>query len=41
MEIAIDSELNYHAKEKGCAPIVFVPDINLLKLEDASIINAF
>ncbi|MFH0754205.1 MAG: hypothetical protein V2A70_06545 [Candidatus Omnitrophota bacterium] len=41
MEIEIDSDLNYHVKEKGCAPIVFVPDINLLKLEDENIINAF
>jgi len=41
MEIEIDSDLNYHVKEKGCVPIVFVPDINLLKLEDENIINAF
>jgi hypothetical protein len=41
MEIAIDGDLNYHVKEKGCAPIVFVPGRNLLKLEDKNIINAF
>jgi len=41
MEIEIDSDLNYHVKEEGCAPIVFVPDIDLLKLEEPSIINAF
>jgi hypothetical protein len=41
MEIEIDSDLNCHVKEKGCSPIVFVPDINLLKLEEESIINAF
>jgi hypothetical protein len=26
---------------EGCKPIVFVPDVNLFKLEDESIINAF
>jgi hypothetical protein len=41
MEIEIDSNLNYQVEEKGCAPIVFVPDVNLLKLEDVNIINAF
>ncbi len=41
MEIEIDSDLYYQAKEKGCDPIAFVPDIDLLKLDDVSIINAF
>jgi hypothetical protein len=41
MEIAIDSDLNCHTEEKGCTPIVFVPDINLLKIDDVNIINAF
>ncbi len=41
MEIKIDSDLNYTVKEEGCEPIVFVPDVNLFKLEDESIINAF
>jgi len=41
IEITIDSDLNYAVKEEGCEPIVFVPDVNLFKLEDESIINAF
>ena len=41
MEIRIDSDLNYTVKEEGCEPIIFVPDVNLFKLEDESIINAF
>jgi hypothetical protein len=41
MEIRIDSDLNYIVKEEGCEPMVFVSDVNLFKLEDESIINAF
>ncbi len=41
MEIEIDSELNYRVKEKECNPIIFIPDVDLLKLKDESIINAF
>lgn len=41
MELTIDSELNYTVKEQGCDPMIFVPDVDLLTLEDESIINAF
>ncbi len=41
MEMTIDSDLNYTVREKGCEPMVFMPDVDLLKLEDESIINAF
>lgn len=41
MEIEIDSELNYQVKNSAEEPIIFVPDVDLLKLDDASIINAF
>jgi hypothetical protein len=41
MEIEIDSELNYHLKEKDCNPIIFIPDVDLIKLKDENIINAF
>ncbi len=41
MHIHIDSNLNYHAEEDGCEPIVFVPDVNFSKLEDPCIIDAF
>jgi hypothetical protein len=41
MEIQIDSDLNCRVKEEGCNPIVFVPDVDLIALEDESIIDAF
>jgi hypothetical protein len=41
MELAIDSDLNCRAKDDGCEPIVFVPDVDLFNLEEESIINAF
>ncbi len=41
MELTIDSDLNYAVKEKGCKPMIFMPDVDLLNLEDESIINAF
>jgi hypothetical protein len=41
MELTIDSDLNYKVRDKGCEPIVFMPDVDLLNLDDESIINAF
>ncbi len=41
MELEIDSDLHCQVKEEGCHPVVFIPDVNLLELEDESIINAF
>jgi hypothetical protein len=41
MELGIDSELRFTAKEKGCEPIVFVPHVDLFQIKDESIINAF
>ncbi len=41
MELMIDSDLNYTVKEKGCEPMVFMPDVDLLNLQEESIINAF
>jgi hypothetical protein len=41
MELEIDSDLHYRVKEKDCAPIVFVPDVDPIGLEDESIINSF
>ncbi|MDD5711735.1 MAG: hypothetical protein PHY31_03130 [Smithellaceae bacterium] len=41
MEIEIDSDLNYHVGEEDCTPIIFNPDVNLLELEEDSIIDAF
>ncbi|MBW1841575.1 MAG: hypothetical protein JRI75_07250 [Deltaproteobacteria bacterium] len=41
IEIEIDSDLKYSVKEKGCEPIIFVPEVNLFQLEDDSIIDSF
>jgi len=41
MELEIDSEINFRARDKGCNPIAFVPDVNLFTLKDKSIIDAF
>jgi ribosomal protein L31E len=41
MEIEIDHDLNRRIYTKGCSPVVFVPEVNLLKLEEESIINSF
>jgi hypothetical protein len=41
MELSIDSNLNYSVQEEGCRPVVFMPDVDLYKLKDDSIINAF
>jgi hypothetical protein len=41
MELTIDSELHYTVREKGCEPMVFMPDVDLLNLREESIINAF
>jgi GT2 family glycosyltransferase len=41
MHIEIDSDLNYRAREEGCEPIVFVPDVNPYELENHSIIDSF
>ncbi len=40
MELTIDSNLHYTVKGEG-EPMVFMPDVDLLGLEDESIINAF
>ena len=40
-EIEIDSDLEYKTEDPGCRPVAFIPDINLIKLDDENIINAF
>jgi len=40
MTLAIDSDLGFRAKE-DCDPIIFVPDVDLVGLEDESIVEAF
>jgi hypothetical protein len=41
MEMTIDSDLNISVKDRENRPMVFVPDVDLLKLKEESIINAF
>jgi len=41
MTIEIDSDLNYRTGEEGCRPVIFIPDINLLNLDEDSIIDSF
>ena len=41
MRIEIDSELQYRVVETGADPYVFIPLVNLGKLADPSIIDAF
>ncbi len=40
MTLEIDSDLNYKTEE-DCRPVIFVPDVDLFKLEDDSIIESF
>ncbi len=41
MELTVNGDLSYTVREEGCDPVIFVPDVDLLKLKDESIINAF
>lgn len=41
MELMIDGNLNYTVKQKDCRPVVFMPDVDLLNMQEESIINAF
>ena len=41
IHIEIDGELKYRVVEEGAAPLVHVPMVDLHKLEDPSIIEAF
>ncbi|MFC1889648.1 hypothetical protein ACFL4G_07825 [Thermodesulfobacteriota bacterium] len=41
MEIEIDSDLNIEPKDEGCNPVIFVPDVDLLNLQEDSIIDSF
>ena len=41
MALEIDSELNIKAFDEECNPIIFIPDIDLLNLEEDSIIDSF
>jgi hypothetical protein len=41
LHLEVDSELNYRVQESNAAPLVFIPIVNMKKLDDPSIIDAF
>jgi len=41
MEMDIDSNLQIKPDDEKCKPIVFVPDVDLLNLQEDSIIDSF
>jgi len=41
MEMDIDSNLQLKPDDKKCKPIIFVPDVDLFNLQEASIIDSF
>ncbi len=41
MEISIDSDLRWRVDEAGCDPIAFSPAVDLINLEEESIIDSF
>lgn len=41
MELSIDSNLNCTVKHKESMPMVFIPDVDLLNIQEENIINAF
>lgn len=41
LEMTIDGDLNIIMKDKESRPMAFMPDVDLLKLKEESIINAF
>ena len=41
MAMEIDSDLHIGLDDEKCDPVIFVPDIDLLNLEEDSIIDSF
>jgi hypothetical protein len=41
IQIEMDSDLVYKVKDSDCKPVIFVPDVNLFKIADESIIDSF
>ncbi|MGB8213954.1 MAG: hypothetical protein WCE68_10390 [Anaerolineales bacterium] len=41
LHLRVDSDLNFHVQEAQAVPLLFVPMMNLRKLDDPSIIDAF
>lgn len=41
MEMEIDSDLHVKPNDERCEPVIFVPDVDLLNLQEDSIIDSF
>jgi hypothetical protein len=41
MEMEIDSDLHVKPFDENCEPVIFVPDVDLLNLQEDSIIDSF
>ena len=41
MVMEIDSDLHVRPDDENCQPVIFVPDIDLLNLQEDSIIDSF
>jgi len=41
MKMEIDSELHIRLDDPKCEPVIFLPDIDLLNLQEDSIIDSF
>jgi hypothetical protein len=41
INLEIDNDLNYSIKEEGADPIVFVPNVDILALDEPNIIDSF
>ncbi len=41
MKIEIDSNLNVRPAGEGCAPMIFIPRVDLVNIREKSIIDAF
>ncbi len=41
LEMTVDSDLTITIKDNECEPMVFIPDVDLLNLQEENIINAF
>jgi hypothetical protein len=41
MQLEIDSDMHCRCPENDCRPIIFVPDVDLNRLKDPHIIEAF
>ena len=41
MELEIDSDMNIHGRPDEIDPIIFIPDVDLMALDEPNIISSF